>query len=91
MVLGTLPSFEALLDTFTRIARNRPEYPIIILIDELPYLAQADPAVPSAGRTTTSPGLSTTLFSRSGFSKPLVRRAKNPEERLLLFSPEALY
>lgn len=47
MLLGVLPSFEAFLGVLTRIARARRDSPIIIVIDELPYLAQADPAVPS--------------------------------------------
>lgn len=44
---GLLPSFDAFLDSVQQLARARPEHPFCIVIDELPYLAQADPAIPS--------------------------------------------
>ncbi|MBI3977507.1 MAG: ATP-binding protein, partial [Chloroflexi bacterium] len=44
---GSLPSFDALLDAVAQLARARASEPLIVVVDELPYLAQADPAVPS--------------------------------------------
>jgi uncharacterized protein len=44
---GVLPSFDAFLGALSRLARARREAPAVIVIDELPYLAQADPSVPS--------------------------------------------
>ena len=47
IIAGTLSSFDVFLDTLTQPARNRSDRLQIIVIDELPYLAQADPAIPS--------------------------------------------
>lgn len=47
VIPGTLPALDALLDTLAQLARSRPESRLIAVIDELPYLAQADSAVPS--------------------------------------------
>ncbi len=44
---GVLPSLEAMLDALAQIARSRSGDPAIAVIDELPYLAQADPAAPT--------------------------------------------
>lgn len=41
---GVLPSLEAMLDALAQIARSKSGEPVIVVIDELPYLAQADPA-----------------------------------------------
>jgi AAA+ ATPase superfamily predicted ATPase len=47
VVTGPLPSVDSLWSALTRIAKARPDSPVIAVIDELPYLAQSDPAVPS--------------------------------------------
>lgn len=44
---GVLPSLEAMLDALAQIARSRSGETVIVVIDELPYLAQADPAAPT--------------------------------------------
>lgn len=44
---GVLPSFDRLLDALSQLARRRPESALVVVIDELPYLAQADPSVPT--------------------------------------------
>jgi len=46
VVPGVLPSLDAALRAIAQISRSRAE-PIIVVIDELPYLAQADPATPT--------------------------------------------
>jgi len=47
IVPGVFPSFEAALGAVTQVARSRAGPPFVMVIDELPYLAQADPAVPT--------------------------------------------
>jgi AAA+ ATPase superfamily predicted ATPase len=47
IVAGALPSFEEFLEALAGIAIARPDQPSIIVVDELPYLAQADPAIPT--------------------------------------------
>ncbi|MBI4491554.1 MAG: ATP-binding protein [Chloroflexi bacterium] len=42
---GVFPSFETALNALGQLARSHPGTPIVLVIDELPYLAQADPAV----------------------------------------------
>jgi hypothetical protein len=44
---GVFPSFEAVLDAIVQFARSNPGAPLAVVIDELPYLAQVDPAVPT--------------------------------------------
>lgn len=44
---GVLPGVRAFLDALAQLAGAQPERPVIVVIDELPYLAGADPAVPS--------------------------------------------
>lgn len=44
---GQFPSCDAFLDAVTRVARSRSEAPTIVVIDELPYLAAADPPLPT--------------------------------------------
>lgn len=41
---GVFPSFEAVLDAIAQFAHSSPQAPLIVVIDELPYLAQVDPA-----------------------------------------------
>ena len=47
VLLGVLPAVPAFLGALTQLAQAQPDRPVIVVIDELPYLAQADPAVPS--------------------------------------------
>ncbi|HXF50620.1 MAG TPA: ATP-binding protein [Dehalococcoidia bacterium] len=47
VVPGVLPSLEAALDALARVAASRPNDTVVAVIDELPYLAEADPAIPS--------------------------------------------
>ena len=47
VLLGVLPNIPAFLRALTQLASAQPDRPVIVIIDELPYLAEADPAVPS--------------------------------------------
>lgn len=44
---GSFSSFDSVLAALSQVARTRPKEAVVAVIDELPYLAQADPAVPS--------------------------------------------
>jgi AAA+ ATPase superfamily predicted ATPase len=46
VVGAALASLDAWLEAITRIARSRSD-PVIVVIDELPYVAEADPATPT--------------------------------------------
>lgn len=45
LLLGALTGFEMLLDTLAAFADQRPDRPLPIVLDEFPYLAQADDAL----------------------------------------------
>lgn len=44
---GTLPAVDSFLDALLALARRQPGQPVVVVLDELPYLAQADPSIPT--------------------------------------------
>ena len=44
---GVLPDVPAFLDAVAHLARKQQDEPVILVIDELPYLAEADPSLPT--------------------------------------------
>ena len=47
ILAGVLPSFDAFLDAVLLLARRASPQPTVVVLDELPYLALAEPALPS--------------------------------------------
>jgi uncharacterized protein len=47
VVSGRLTSFDAFLSAVGQIARLRSTEPVVLVLDELPYLAQVDPSIPT--------------------------------------------
>jgi AAA+ ATPase superfamily predicted ATPase len=47
ILAGVLTSLDAFLDIVLRLARRASPQPTVVVLDELPYLALADPALPS--------------------------------------------
>jgi AAA+ ATPase superfamily predicted ATPase len=47
VVAGAFPSFDAWLNAISQLVRTRPHVLHVIVLDELPYLAETDPSVPT--------------------------------------------
>lgn len=85
---ATLPAFaswnDALRFVVERVGKEPPDTPLVIVFDEFPYAAEADPSLPSALQATIDHGLKQTdtklilCGSNEGFMESRVLGSKSP-------------